>query len=252
MRSWLVLVVCAIVVWEGTRLVQAQTATAAMSGAEIAAACAPSEGVAPAPAEGLRILGAQDTWPRTLYGLTDLVVLDGGSQSGVQLNQEYFIRRPFAFGWRGRQGTRSQSIHTAGWLKVVAVNETTSIGQIQSVCDGIVAGDFLEPFAAPATFADGEPGTPATLDFSALGQVKFGDEERRLGATGDFMLIDSNMTPLTPGVRVAIYRDLDVARLPLAAVGEGVIVAVTNGTPVMRITSARDAIQTGDYVVRHK
>jgi hypothetical protein len=223
-----------------------------MSEAEISAACAPSEGVAPAPEEGLRILGAQDTSPRTLYGITDVVVLDGGSQSGVQLNREYFIRRPYAFGWRVRPGTRSQSIHTVGRLKIVAVNETTSVAQIQSVCDGIVAGDFLEPFAAPAIFADGGPGTPATLDFSALGRIKFGDEERRLGATGDFMLIDAAMMALTPGVRVAVYRDLEVARLPLAAVGEGVIVAVTNGTPVMRITSARDAIQAGDYVVRHK
>ena len=98
MRSCRVLVVCAIVVVGGIRLVHAQTGTAALAGAEVAAACAPSEGIAPAPGEGLRILGVQDTSPRTLYGLTDLVVLDGGSQSGVQLNQEYFIRRPYAYG----------------------------------------------------------------------------------------------------------------------------------------------------------
>jgi hypothetical protein len=252
MQRCRVLAVCAIVVLGGTRLVQAQTATATLSGAEVAAACAPSEGVAPAPPEGLRILGVQDTSPRTLYGPTDVLVLSGGSQSGVQLNQEYFVRRPYAFGWRSRPGTRSQSIHTVGWLKVVAVNDTTAIAHVQSICDGIIAGDFLEPFSAPATFADSEPAPPATLDFSSLGRVKFGDEERRLGSTGDFMLIDGGMAALVPGVRVAVYRDLGVARLPLAAVGEGVIVAVTNGTPLMRITSATDAIQSGDYIVRHK
>ena len=252
MQHCRVLAVCAIVVLGGTRLVQAQTAAATPSVADVAAACAPSEGVAPAPSEGLRILGVRDTSPRTLYGPTDVLFLNGGSQSGVQLNQEYFVRRPYAFGWRSRPGTRSQSIHTVGWLKVVAVNDTTAIAQVQSICDGIIAGDFLEPFSAPATFADSEPAPTATLDFSSLGRVKFGDEERRLGSTGDFMLIDGGMAALVPGARVAVYRDLGVTRLPLAAVGEGVIVAVTNGTPLMRITSATDAIQSGDYIVRHK
>jgi hypothetical protein len=247
-----VLILSAIVVAGAPQQIRAQTVSAAPTGAEAAATCAPSEGVAPGPGDGLRILGVQDTVPRTLYGLTELVVLSGGSQSGVLLNQEYFIRRPYAFGWRTRPGARSQSIHTVGRVKVVAVNEATAIGQIQSICDGIIAGDFLEPFSPPPTFADTGPATPATLDFSSLGRVKFGDEERRLGSPGDYMLLDAGMTSLTPGARVAVYRDLGVARLPLAAIGEGLIVGVTNGTPVMRITSARDAIQSGDYIVRHK
>jgi hypothetical protein len=251
MRGGRVLVLSAIVGLGLAATVQAQSAPV-LSGPQAAAACAPSHGLPPAPLEGLRILGVQDTSPRLLYGPNDLVVVNGGMQSGVQVNQDYFIRRAFSFGWAPRAGTEPQSIHTTGWLRIVAVNDATAIGQIQSICDGVVSGDYLEPFVAPAVIENGAPSTPATLDFSSLGRVKFGDEERRLGAAGDFMLVEGGDVPLTPGVRVALYRDLHVAGLPLAAIGEGIIVSVENGTPLMRISSAKDAIQTGDYVVRHK
>ena len=242
-----------IIVLGQVAFVQAQTApSAALTGMAAAAACAPLEGPVPPASEGLRILGAQDTIARYLYGLDDLVVVNGGTQAGVQLNQEYFIRRGYAFGPPARSAEGLRTIHTAGSLRIVAVNDTTSIARIQSVCDGVMAGDYLEPFAPPALIADDEPGTAATLDFSSLGRVKFGDEERTLGAPGDFMLVDSGGAALAPGVRVAVYRDLRIAGLPLAAIGEGVIVSVENGTPLMRISSARDAIQSGDYVVRYK
>ena len=42
-----------------------------------------------------------------------------------------------------------QTIHTTGWLRIVAVNDTTAIAQIEHVCDGVIAGDYLEPFVAP-------------------------------------------------------------------------------------------------------
>jgi len=57
---------------------------------------------------------------------------------------------------------------------------------------------------------------------------------------------------LEVGRRVAVYRDLRSTGVPLTAIGEGVIVAMSDGTPMMRITSTRDAIQSGDYVVPHR
>ena len=82
--------------------------------------------------------------------------------------------------------------------------------------------------------------------------MKFGNEERNLGAPGDFMLVDPGEASLMPGTRVALYRDLEGTGMPLSAIGEGVIVAVADGTPVMRITSVRDAVRAGDYVVPHR
>ena len=51
-----------------------------------------------APVAALRVIGAQDTVPRSLFGQRDLLVVSGGSANGVQLGQQYFVRRREGFG----------------------------------------------------------------------------------------------------------------------------------------------------------
>ena len=145
-----------------------------------------------------------------------------------------------------------QTIHTTGWLRIVAVNEMTAIGLIEESCDGVIAGDYLEPFVPPAPLAATNESAADTLDFSSLGRVLFGDEERRLAGPGDFVMLARGNAPLAPGSRVAVYRDLQSPGVPLTAIGEGVIVSMQNDSPVMRVISARDAVRGGDYVVPHK
>jgi hypothetical protein len=251
MRSRDVLVLSAIVVLGRGASVYAQSAPA-LSASDVAVACAPSMTVVPERplVHSLRIVGAQDTVPRTLFGMRDLVVITGGASEGVQLDQRYAIRRAVVFG-RSSRG-QLQTIHTTGWLRIVAVNDSTAIALVEQVCDGVVAGDYLEPFVAPAPVAGGQINTAANLDFSSLARVLFGDEGRLLAGPGDFMMLERGDVDIAPGARVAVYRDLRTTGVPLAAIGEGVIVTVTNGTPVMRITATRDAVRSGDYVVPHK
>ena len=230
----------------------AQSASDALSASQVAIACGPSPALVAAPSGGMRILGAQDTLPRALFGPRDLVVVSGGTRAGVQLGQQYFTREAFAFGRYA--STRQRSVHTTGWLRIVAVNDTTAIGLVDVACDGVLTGDYLEPFVAPAATADNQRAdTSGDLDFSSLGRVIFGNQERRIGATGDFMLIDRGSAQgVAPGARFAVYRGLRTSGLPLVAIGEGVIVSTANTTSLMRITTTRDAIERGDYVVPRK
>jgi len=246
-----VLILSALVLVASARRADAQSEPQALSAASMAIACAPSLSLTPAPVDSLRVLGSQDSALRLLFGPRDLVVVNGGTQAGVQLGQQYFVRRPFSFG--PPSNSPAHIVHTTGWLRIVAVNDTTAIAQLDTTCDAVRAGDYLEPFTAPvepAEAASAEAGAP--LDFSSLSRVMYGDEERRMGGTGDFMLLEYGAAGVAPGTRVALYRDLRTPGLPLTVVGEGVIVSVTNGTPVMRITTARDAVLSGDYVVPHK
>jgi hypothetical protein len=181
--------------------------------------------------------------------VSELVIVNGGTGTGVQVNQEYFIRRHHVFGGGSKAW---QTIHTVGWLRIVSVNDTTAIGRIETVCDGVMAGDYLEPFVVPPAIVEDGPLAFADLDFSTLARVMFGVEEKMMGAPGDFMVVASRDAALAPGARVAVYRDLHSPGVPLTAIGEGVIVAMKDGTPVMRITSARDAVRSGDYVVARK
>jgi hypothetical protein len=250
MRSRCVLVLSAIVVpcilgHAGSASAQSPVAS------EIELACAPTLTIMPErpPVHALRVVGGQDTVERVLFGTRDLVAISGGSSAGMQLDQRYAIRRAYTFG-RPAKG-QLQTIHTTGMLRIVAVSDVTAIAQIEQVCDGVIAGDYLEPYVVPAQLLLNE-NPAATLDFSSLGRVLFGDEERRVAAPGDFVMLARGDAPLAPGTRVALYRDLQTPGVPLVAIGEGVIVSMQNDSPVMRIISARDAVRGGDYVVVHK
>ena len=227
------------------------TLTAAVAGAQtalqMAAACAPRAVAAPPPIDALRLIGAQDSVGRQLFGAGDLVVIGGGRARGVELGQQFFVRRPAA----GRSRRGPLPVTTAGWIRVVAVDETTAIALVDFACDGLLAGDHLEAYVAPAlpldadrTDAQGEP------DFSAPGRLLFGDNERTAGATGDFMVTDVGETRgAAPGMRFAIYRNLNVPGLPLAVVGEAIVVFADPETSVVRLTRTRDAIYSGDLLI---
>ncbi len=228
------------------------TSTAAVAGAQnalrMAAACAPRAVTGAAPStDVLRLIGAQATVARQLFGAGDLVVVNGGRTRGMELGQQYFVRRPASS--RSRTGPRAVS--TTGWIRVVAVDETTSIALVDFACDGLLAGDHLEPYVVPDIPLDADrTDTHGELDFSASGQLLFGDNERTVGAVGDFMVTDVGETRgAAPGTRFAIYRNLNVAGLPLAAVGEAIVVFADPETSVVRLTRVRDAIYSGDLLI---
>src|SRR6186997_862274 len=68
--------------------------SATLSSSDVAIACAPTLTLMPeqAPVHSLRVIGAQDTAPRVLFGTRELVVVSGGTGEGVQLDQRYAIR----------------------------------------------------------------------------------------------------------------------------------------------------------------
>ena len=234
--------------------VHAQTPADSLTPLQLSVACAlpPATSSGP-PADALLVIGAQDTVPRNLFHQHDLLVVNGGSARGVQLGQQYFVRRREGFGIA--YANRSpHALRTAGWIRVVAVNDTTAIASVEHGCDGIFAGDFLEPFVAPVVPAGADRvDTSGTLDFASLGRVLFGDQERRTGCTGEYMVIDRGTDQgVTPGAHFAVYRDLGTAELPLASIGELTVVSTAPTLAVARINVARDAVQSGDFVVPRK
>jgi hypothetical protein len=230
----------------------AQAEGEALTPLQMAVACTlPSAVAAPRPI-GLRVAGAQDTVARSTFGPGDLIMLSGGARAGLQLGQRFYVRRPVTFG--GELSNQLHAVRTAGWVRIVAMNDTTAIATVEVACAAIMQGDYLDQFVAPVvpdgadlTDASGQP------DFSALGHVMFGNEEVPAGGAGDFMLIDRGMSQgLRPGARLAVYRDLQVGGLPLTWIGEGIVISTSPQTALMRITSSRDAVQTGDFVAIRK
>src|SRR5512145_809910 len=64
-------------------------------------ACAPFLTYAP-PKSQLRVTGSQDTYVKQMMGPGDTLVISGGLDKGLQVGQEYFVRRVTrTFGARG-------------------------------------------------------------------------------------------------------------------------------------------------------
>ena len=143
----------------------------------------------------------------------------------------------------------------------MATNDGTSIALVEHACGAIQTGDYLEPFAPPALPADTRQSqSPADLDFGAMARVVFGEDERSVVSPGAFLLIDRGTAQgVEFGARFAVYRDVQEfvpeagrtrsARLPYAAIGEAIVVASGPSVAVVQLTTGRDAVKVGDFVV---
>jgi hypothetical protein len=226
----------------------AQIDAAALSPMETAVGCAaPVSADDPSP-QALRVIGAQDSSASALFGPRELLVVGGGTGAGLQLGQQFFVRRANRFG--APSDRRWQGVRTLGWIRIVAVNDSTAIASVDHVCNAIAQGDYLEPYSAPVVPADADrdvsSGDP---DFGAMGKVLAGMEDHQTAGRGEFILINRGTDQgVKPGERYAIYRDIGMAGMPLASIGETVVLSVGKTIALTRITRSRDAIFSGDYV----
>jgi len=216
-----------------------------------AAICAPrASGDGPNPSDLPQIVGGQDTTFRALYGPRDLVIINAGTGKGIQTGQKFFVRRTIVNGYENKTGRHAAT--TAGWLSIAAVSDDTAIGRIDFACDSIEQWDYLEPWSAPALpLGMDRADASGELDFSSPARVLFGDYGRLTGGQGDMVLADLG-EGAAPGARYAIYRDVKAPGVPLAAVGEAIVISVGDRTSILRLTQSRDAIMAGDLLIARK
>ena len=234
----------------------AQTETP-LTPTQIAIGCAPRPSLDGPPHGARHVIGGQDTVPRSVFGNRDLLVVDGGTQAGIQLGQQFFVRRQSRYAMPGytMPGYASGRMATTeGWIRIVAVNESTAIAAVDRACGVITAGDFLEPFVIPVAPPDaGRDERVGDPDFTTLARVVVGNENRVSAVPGDFVLIDhGDQQGLAAGARFAIYRDVGVSGMPLASIGDGIVIATGKSVALTRITRARDVVISGDYVAIRK
>jgi hypothetical protein len=230
----------------------ARSASAQLSPIQASVLCGPPANAAPPGDKALRVRGSQDTARRSMFAPNDMLVLDAGASGGVQLGQEYFVRRSLRFGLPNNAPPHGAM--NVAWVRVVAVNDATAIAAVLHVCDAISSGDYLEPFEMPMAPQDAERNMSAgELDFNAMSRVVGGSEHREMGGAGDLMTMSSGTDQgVAAGARFAIYRDVRVGGMPLASVGEAVVMSAAKTESVIRVTQTRDAVQSGDYLVPRK
>lgn len=213
--------------------------------------CAPLS-VPDAPAQGLHVTGSIIPG-RLMFGPGDAMFLSGGTGQGLKAGQQFFVRRvvndKFSPGMTDK--IHPYSIHTAGWVEIVTANENVAVAEVRQACDGILIGDFLEPFADPVVpepaAVQGEP------DYSHPARIVLADERQQTAAPGMLMLIDRGSDEgVRAGQAVTIYRETLSGAGPVYRVGLGEILNVRPLTSLIRINSSRDAVYVGDLVAVHR
>jgi hypothetical protein len=205
-------------------------------------ACAPMS--APAPTEGLRVSGSANHG-RVMFATGDAVLVNAGTQQGVQNGQMYYVRRKVRDNFTPPTGDFiPSSIHTAGWVTIVDTKEFVSIATVTHACDAVLYGDFLEPFTSPVVPPAALGGEP---DYANPAHIVMADERRQTASEGMVMLIDRGTEQgVRAGQTLTIYRETMGGVGPVLNVGRATIVSVAPKSSVVRIDSSHEAVYVGD------
>src|SRR5262245_4987131 len=233
----------------------------------IALACGPTLAFE-RPLASLLITGGQDASTRHTFQPGDLITINGGADNGIEVGQEYYVRRVQAPRGTGISRAAPATIRTAGWVRVWAVDKTMSLVTVSHACDTIDVGDYLEPFSVPEPpTPDANPAKPQKDNY---GHILMGADRRTMFAKNDFATVNRGSDHgVTLGARFMIFRDkrrmetkrlLAVKELPdeivtpefLYEIGEAVVVAVKPEISTVQVLNARSALLSGDYVALRK
>ena len=112
-----------------------------------------------------------------MFGPGDAAVVNAGKAQGIQPGQQYFVRRLIIDAMQKQPKVGAfYGVHTAGWITIVDAKDTMAIATVTHACDGILEGDFLEPYAEPLLPPAPETGAP---DYEHPGASRHGGRTPR-------------------------------------------------------------------------
>jgi hypothetical protein len=199
------------------------------------------------PDQSLRITGGQDSFARRVWAPGDLVTVNAGFENGIEVGQQYFVRRLQT--QENQRPTRETpgSIRTAGWIRIYATDPQMSLATVVHACDTIDSDDFLEPFVMPVV-----PKPTAQIakpQKENYGRIMIGQDFRRTFGKNDMFIVDRGSDHgVKPGDRFVIYRERHIDENFLYELGEAVAVEVHPELSTLKAIVSRDAFLAGDYV----
>jgi hypothetical protein len=208
-----------------------------------AAVCGPAEADGPVPSFG-KIRSRQDERTQGFFAAGDELLIEGGSESGLEIGQNFIVRRRYQTTLTTKKGVIVEGEHSSGLLQIVSVERQSSTAVIVYSCDEMVAGDYLAPFTPDPVRATDPVGLPG---FDNAARILFADAGQMVGAPRRMMVIDRGTAHgLQPGQRLTLFRRSRFSGAKPAIVGEAVVVATRKLSATVRVEQATDVIFFGD------
>jgi hypothetical protein len=216
----------------------------------LALTCAPSAAYE-TPAVPLRVTGGQSLEVRDSAAPGDLITVNAGRANGMQVGQEFFVRRLLKDRDQVVSRATPGTVQTAGWIRIYAIDEEMSLATIVHACDTVLVGDYLEPFALPvAVPRTAKQGKPERDNYA---RVLPGRDRRQTYSAGDFIVIDRGRDHgIAPGSQFVVYHDKKEKGNFLYEVADAVAVDVRETSSTLSVTFSRNAVTVDDYVSMRK
>ena len=217
-----------------------------------------------------RIVGSQEGEVQRMFGPGDAVVVSAGAGAQFTVGDEYYVRRQH----RPRVesivplGDMPAVLHTAGWVRIIAVDGTMAVDETTTVdgtmalngtmavavvsyaCDGLLRGDYLEPYSVPVAPVGRSRGE---VDYTDAARILFTEEGGYTAGIHRFAVIDRGRNAnITPGQRFTLFREILGQQGPVNNLGEAFAVDVGERTATVRIFGTRDAVYAGDRLAVHR
>lgn len=214
------------------------------------AVCGPAkvEAVMPSP---VTVLAKGDS-SRGLFGARDELVIEGGSQAGIRVGDNFIVRRHYTTPILDKKRRPVMGEHSSGLVQIVAVDDELSTALVVYACDEIASGDYLVPFA-PEPASGPEPiGAPS---FDAAVRILFADYGKGLGIANRMLVIDQGtLAGVRTGQRFTLFRRSRVGPSRPVVLGEAVVVSTRRESSTIRIEHASDVVfpgLDGDWAAPH-
>jgi hypothetical protein len=189
---------------------------------------------------------------RELYGKGDELVINGGTNNGLEVGRNLIVVRYFRANSKAAK-VAEMGEHTAGLVQIVAATEDSATAVVMHACNELRPGDLLASFQPEFVRPAEAVGTP-TYDDAA--RILFADAGQLLGAPRRLLVIDRGSEQgIQPGRRLTLFRrasidpaaGIDDSTAKRTVVGEAIVISVRPNSATIRVVAATDAIEFGDW-----
>jgi Carboxypeptidase regulatory-like domain len=180
---------------------------------------------------------------RMLYSKGDALVVYGGTDNGLMVGQNLIVTRYFRANSKGAQWPEMGE-HTAGLVQIVDADEHSATAIVVHACNELMQGDLLMSFRPEYVVAADPAGTPV---YEEAARILFADDGQLLGAPRRLLVIDRGQDQgVQAGQRMTLFRRKTAEAKP-SVIGEAVVMSVRTYSSTIRVLTASDAIEFGDF-----
>jgi hypothetical protein len=197
--------------------------------------------------DDFRIYGSEEDGHKDMLATDDIVYLNRGSRDGVSPGDAFYIQRKVNFS----SGISGRYVRRTGWLRVLAVQDRTSMAQITQACFDVQVGDYLTPFEPiPVPLLPAQPPADRLTPETGRMRGKIVASLDDLASLGEGYLVSIDLGQedgVVPGNQFTIFRYVyDDA--PRKVLGELAVLTVQRRHATARIMQSYDFIDVGDLI----